>query len=338
MKFDLSIFSHFIIFYGVVGFHCKKNFCKFPLSTVLHAENSYNGLAWGEGIKQDHPLTKMISFMNSLSSMANFNRQIIDKYLVNVVQSNIYYEHIYECEKFIVKYGQVSKVDEKNLQDSADFNIVEDFILDISKSWVAAMIADFNVCPFTMNADFAGIPRAPIRYKISSATNLLTAIKDYWYEISLLHKFSPSEIVTVLLVFPFVPEFDSYTIFEEYGTCLDNAAANLFENQIDNVYFHPEFKFVDKDGQIFFLFDDEGNVVGSTEDIIAPVSYARRSPWPIVNILRSPMVKQAQKGFPQGKVFSQNEMRLNEVGVEKLQQMLENKDWSTLPKHKSQIS
>ena len=43
------------------------------------------------------------------------------------------------------------------------------------------------------------------------------------------------------------------------------------------------------------------------------------------------MVKNAQKSLPQGKIYQLNEQRLSEVGTDKLQVMLETRDWSALP-------
>jgi hypothetical protein len=44
------------------------------------------------------------------------------------------------------------------------------------------------------------------------------------------------------------------------------------------------------------------------------------------------MVKQAQRGTEQGKVFRDNIDRLNRVGRRDLQRMLDERDWTTLPK------
>jgi transcriptional regulator with AAA-type ATPase domain len=44
------------------------------------------------------------------------------------------------------------------------------------------------------------------------------------------------------------------------------------------------------------------------------------------------MVRQAQRGTEQGKVFSDNIDRLNMVGRRDLQRMLDERDWTTLPK------
>ena len=45
------------------------------------------------------------------------------------------------------------------------------------------------------------------------------------------------------------------------------------------------------------------------------------------------MVQAAQKGIPEGRVFSNNEERLNAVGSDVLQAMLEQKNWQGLPIH-----
>ena len=51
-------------------------------------------------------------------------------------------------------------------------------------------------------------------------------------------------------------------------------------------------------------------------------NFARRSPWPMINILRTPQVRAAQKGVPTGQVYKQNEERLSEVGTTTLEVML----------------
>lgn len=62
-------------------------------------------------------------------------------------------------------------------------------------------------------------------------------------------------------------------------------------------------------------------------------NFARRSPWPMINILRTPQVRAAQKGVPTGIVYKQNEERLNEVGTNTLEEMLYNRHWDNLPAH-----
>ena len=64
-------------------------------------------------------------------------------------------------------------------------------------------------------------------------------------------------------------------IFDETPENYDYGENGQFEGHkyIDNVYFHPEFKFKDKDGQVYFIFDYNGDVIGTSDQIIAPSRY-----------------------------------------------------------------
>ena len=59
-------------------------------------------------------------------------------------------------------------------------------------------------------------------------------------------------------------------------------------------------------------------------------NFARRSPFPMINLLRTPQVRDAQKGLPTGSVYEVNEHNLELVGVDGLQTMLETRDWKGL--------
>lgn len=53
----------------------------------------------------------------------------------------------------------------------------DEVVLEVTKRWVQAMIADFAVCPFTVESDRAGIPRGAVRYTVSRATTLVEAFQ-----------------------------------------------------------------------------------------------------------------------------------------------------------------
>jgi hypothetical protein len=91
---------------------------------------------------------------------------------------------------------------------------------------------------------------------------------------------------------------------------------------IQLVFFHPKFQF--RDGAMR-SGDDAGGA-----------NFARRSPWPMINILRTPQVRAAQKGVPTGVVYRNNEDRLNLVGQKTLEDMLYNRDWRALPSYASE--
>ena len=77
------------------------------------------------------------------------------------------------------------------------------------------------------------------------------------------------------------------------------------ETDLQLVFFHPQFRF--RDGQ-----------ARSSESESAP-NYARRSPWPMINLLRTSQVRAAQKGVATGLVYHQNEEKLNKIGSARLQ-------------------
>jgi hypothetical protein len=53
----------------------------------------------------------------------------------------------------------------------------------------------------------------------------------------------------------------------------------------------------------------------------------------MINILRTPQVRSAQKGIPTGQVYQQNESKLMAVGAAALQKMLDTRNWEELPSY-----
>ena len=85
------------------------------------------------------------------------------------------------------------------------------------------------------------------------------------------------------------------------------------------VFFHPGYTF--RDGKDRMGDDGAAN-------------YARRSPYPMINLLRTPQVRAAQKNIPTGSVYTTNENNLELVGPSELQRMLDEGDWAGLEQHR----
>jgi hypothetical protein len=83
------------------------------------------------------------------------------------------------------------------------------------------------------------------------------------------------------------------------------------------VFFHPSYQFRDVEGT-------SGKSKGAA-------NFARRSPWPMINVLRKNQIEKAQKGIPTGQVYQQNGDRLLEIGIKPLEAMLHNRNWDVLP-------
>ena len=232
--------------------------------------------------------------------------------------------------------GDAVVIEDNEAERRKSVGVDNEEVLSVSRQWVKRMIAGFGVCPFTIDENKAGIPRGGIHYAISDAVSHEQAFRDFWLQTASFLGKENSEVSTVLLIYSQPELFANIKEFEDFCECLDHALLPYslnFEEPLQLVYFHPDFEFVDKDGQVYFVFDADGQVIGLSSDFVNPVSYARRSPWPIINLLRTPQVKAVQKGVPEGKVFSRNANMLAEIGSPRLQEMLERKDWSSLPVH-----
>ena len=87
------------------------------------------------------------------------------------------------------------------------------------------------------------------------------------------------------------------------------------EKMIQLVFFHPMWVFRDGADRM----DEKG-----------AANFARRSNFPMINILRTNQVRLAQKSIPTGLVYTQNEETLMEIGSDALYDMLVKRDWSSL--------
>ena len=157
----------------------------------------------------------------------------------------------------------------------------------------------------------------------------------------------------------------NFDAFEQFGDALTQALQSAteskveglgFEGQIQLVFFHPQYVFRDvllrrpllssRCSRWHRRIACHVHVVlmaprvtpstrcptqgGERAGADAAANYGRRSPIPMINILRTPQVKAAQKGLPTGLVYSQNEETLGDIGTEKLEEMLRTLDWSAV--------
>lgn len=185
----------------------------------------------------------------------------------------------------------------------------------LSQDWVAKICSDMGVCPFTSGANLAGLPMGPVYYTTDRSTTFEDMYARYWEEVVRVESQPESDLSTTLMI---TPEFcmDNVELFEIFSTTLTQPLSALgVEDIIQLVFFHPHW-----------TFRDGGERGGEG----AAANYARRSPWPMINILRTNQVRAAQKGIPTGLVYKQNESTLSGVGIEKLETMLRLRDWSEI--------
>ena len=198
--------------------------------------------------------------------------------------SNVYFPML--VEEDVEEWGQFDPNllgAEMDPQARTIFPVENDdaIVLADTKEWVRKIIADFGVCPFTMDPGKAGIPMGGVRYTVSRAKSPEEAFLRYWEDVQALLAVTEREIATVLLVFPEIDLFGDYEMFEAYCDSLSDALCTstmCMENEIQLVFFHPRYQF--RDGQ------------ARTGEELGAANFARRSPWPMINILRTPQVGQ----------------------------------------------
>jgi hypothetical protein len=191
----------------------------------------------------------------------------------------------------------------------------DDKIIDTSKVWVDKICSDMGICPFSKGPDQAGLPMGPVFYTVDRSTSLEDMYARYWSEVVRVENKDETDLSTTLLI---APEFcmDHVEIFESFSTTLTQPLSALdVERSIQLVFFHPHWSF--RDG-------------GERGGEGAAANYARRSPWPMINILRTNQVRAAQKGIPTGLVYKQNEKTLAGVGVDQLETCLRLRDWEAI--------
>lgn len=137
----------------------------------------------------------------------------------------------------------------------------------------------------------------------------------FWSQVLELAATDERTLATVLLL---TPRFAMHSAggYDLLAGTLNGALDSLkLEDDVQLVFFHPGYAF--RDGKERLGGDGAAN-------------YARRSPFPMINLLRTPQVRAAQKGLPTGSVYEVNEKNLETVGCDKLQEMLDTRDWTGL--------
>lgn len=199
------------------------------------------------------------------------------------------------------------------VDDGAD----DDAIVSLSKRWVDAIVSGAGVCPFSVNAEKAGLPVGKVRYAACRAKTTEEVYASYWSEVDKIQCVDQKALSTTLMILTEKRWTENLEEFETLGTTLAQALETTdglgFENDLQLVFFHPLHVF--RDGRERTGADSAAN-------------FARRSPYPMINILRTSQVREAQKGLPTALVYAQNEATLDEIGSGLLDSMLKQRDWS----------
>lgn len=209
-----------------------------------------------------------------------------------------------------------SSIIEKELP--SDEGVTDDDMIEVSKRWVDTMMSNMGICPFTSGPDMAGLPLGKVFYTVDRLSTVEEAYLSYWRELVRLENTNERELSTTLLIMPNF-SISNVELFESFSTTLTQPLEPLDLEKITQlVFFHPRWSFRESSG------------IDRTSGAGHAANYARRSPWPMINLLRTSQVRTAQKGIPTGLVYTQNEKTLSSIGSRDLEDMLISRDWDPL--------
>lgn len=195
----------------------------------------------------------------------------------------------------------------------------DDEIIQVTRQWVDKMMSDLALCPFTSGPDMSGMPMGKVFYTVDRSKTFEEMYATYWKEVVRVEQNDEKELSTTLLI---APDFcmDNIEAYENFCNTLTQPLEVLsVEDLLQLVFFHPKWTF--RDG-------------GERSGTGGAANYARRSPWPMINILRTKQVRAAQKGIPTGLVYKQNEKTLGKIGTKQLETMLRKRDWTDVKDEK----
>jgi len=216
----------------------------------------------------------------------------------------------------LAEYGDLDSSENDDLPEIKN-RIPDDdeVIIEKTKKWVDKIMSDMGICPFTSGPNKAGLPLGDVFYCVDRSITPEEMYEQYWSEAVRVESVPEKELSTTLMITPMF-FIDNVEMFENFGNSLTQPLEPLkVEDLLQLVFFHPEWTF--RDG-------------AARSGMGAASNYARRSPWPMINILRTSQVRAAQRGIPTGLVYQQNEKTLNSIGSDKLDKMLRDRDWSDI--------
>lgn len=178
-------------------------------------------------------------------------------------------------------------------------NLTQDMleIEGVVRRWVDSLVVGLNLCPFAKKELLAN----RVRFNVTDSSNEEKLLAELNHELSILQ--SDSSIETTLLIHPYcLDEFDQFNRF------LDHVDALLTYLNLNGVFqvasFHPHYRFAET-GE-----DDLEN-------------FTNRCPYPVLHLLREESLERAIEGHPDPEnIPYRNIARLNQLGYEKVQQLL----------------
>lgn len=167
-------------------------------------------------------------------------------------------------------------------------------------AWIKTMVVGLGLCPFAEGV----VNDNSVRSVISHATSEQDLIHSVSEEIDFIIQADPAQVSTTLLVYPdFSP--DDFLRFHDVCSSIDESVEHneLLVDQIMLAHFHPAHQWADASHE---------------HD---PINFDKRSPYPVINILRAPQVDQYIEEGKTQNIVDRNRRTLERLGPDRVQQL-----------------
>lgn len=167
-------------------------------------------------------------------------------------------------------------------------------------AWIKTMVVGLGLCPLAEGV----VNDNSVRSVISHATTEQDLIHSVSKEIDFIIRANPVLVSTTLLVYPdFSP--DDFLRFHDVCSSIDESIEqnDLLVDQVVLAYFHPAHQWADA------LHKHD------------PINFDKRSPYPVINILRAPQVDQYIAEGRTQDIVDRNRRTLERLGSDRMQQL-----------------
>lgn len=195
-----------------------------------------------------------------------------------------------------------------------------DHVLQSTKSWMQFMVAGQGLCPFIRNAEHGGMPEGELLYQVSQTDSVESAGVEFWKMAAQLAEASTDTAASMLILPQFTADLVRFALF---ASDLGLRLRTSIKQQLMCIPTHPMWEMTDP-ADFRILPDSQ------------LLKYTRRSPFPMLTVtkrtdlMRGLQLILAPTGLAQSHRTS-NMRKLQAIGQERLQAMLDAKDWSGLP-------
>lgn len=169
--------------------------------------------------------------------------------------------------------------------------------IDDIKRWLENIVIQLGLCPFAAKVFFEN----KILFHTINFEDIHTLSQSIDHSIQIILDDDSTYTTALIVITSGLASFEDY--LRAYYTIEERLAKDQQDEHIQLASFHPHYQF-------------EGS---SPSDLS---NYTNRSPYPIIHLLRTDLVEEAIKSYPDTHTIPTNNIhKMNELGMKKIKQL-----------------